>query len=111
MLLHENLMESKTETMKALRVAQDIVPVSEFKAQAAELLRRVSTTGQPLVITQNGKPAGVLLSPAAYDELAERAQFIAAVQEGLADSEAGRLTDHASVAAEMKRRFRARPQR
>jgi len=97
--------------MKALKIAQDIVPVSQFKAQAAELLRRVTTTGQPLVITQNGKPAGVLLSPAAFDELTERAQFIAAVQEGLADSEAGRVTDQATVAAEMKGRYRARPAR
>jgi prevent-host-death family protein len=97
--------------MKALKIAQDIVPVSEFKAQAAELLRRVTTTGQPLVITQNGKPAGVLLSPASFDELTERAQFIAAVQEGLADSEAGRVTDQATVAAEMKGRYRARPAR
>lgn len=85
--------------------------MSEFKAQAAELLRRVAVTGQPLVITQNGKPAGVLLSPAAFDELAERAQFMAAVAEGLADSEAGRVTDQATVAAEMKGRYRARPAR
>ena len=97
--------------MKSLRIAQDIVPVSEFKAKAAELLRRVAATGQPLVITQNGKPAGVLLSPAAFDELAERARFVAAVQDGLADSEAGRVTDHATVAAEVKGRYRARPAR
>ncbi|MCC6751330.1 MAG: type II toxin-antitoxin system Phd/YefM family antitoxin [Deltaproteobacteria bacterium] len=97
--------------MKALRVSEDIVPVSEFKAQAAEWLRRLTTTGQPLVITQNGKPAGVLLSPEAYDELAERARFVAAVEDGLADSQAGRLTDQATLAAELKARYRARPRR
>jgi len=52
-------------------------------------------TGQPLIITQNGKAAGVLLSPAAFDELTERARLAAAVEEGLADSLAGRVTDHA----------------
>ncbi len=94
--------------MKPIRVAEDIVPVSEFKAQAAEWLRRVTTTGQPLVITHNGRPAGVLLSPEAFDRLAERARFVDAVQEGMDDSEAGRVTDQATVAAEMKRRYRAR---
>lgn len=97
--------------MKALRIAEDIVPVSEFKAQAAELLRRLSTSGQPLVITQNGKAAAVLLSPALFDQLSERARFVEAVQEGLADSEGGRVTDQASLAAEMKSRYRRRPAR
>lgn len=42
------------------------------------------------MITQNAKPAGVVLSPAAFNELAERQEFIAAVQEGIADEQAGR---------------------
>jgi len=42
------------------------------------------------VITQNGKPAGVLLSPTAFDELSERQDFLAAVQDGMADERAGR---------------------
>jgi prevent-host-death family protein len=37
------------------------------------------------MITQNGKAAGVLLSPAQFDELSERAKFVASVDEGLAD--------------------------
>ncbi|NOY92975.1 MAG: hypothetical protein GXP55_17465 [Deltaproteobacteria bacterium] len=42
------------------------------------------------MITQNGKPAGVLLSPTAFDELSERQDFLAAVQDGMADERAGR---------------------
>ena len=76
--------------MARLRVSEDIVPISDFKAQASEWLRRIAGSGRPLVITQNGKPAGVLLSPAAFDELAERQPFLAGVQEGMADEQAGR---------------------
>ena len=76
--------------MTKLRVSEDIVPVSDFKARASVWLRRIAGSGHPLVITQNGKAAGVLLSPAAFDELAERQQFLAAVQEGMADEQAGR---------------------
>ena len=76
--------------MAKIRVSKDIVPVSEFKAQASEWLRRIAGSDHPLVITQNGKAAGVLLSPAAFDELTERQQFLAAVQEGMADEQAGR---------------------
>lgn len=91
--------------MRSVRISQDIISVSDFKSQAADWLRRVSETNQPLVITQNGKAAGVLLSPAEFDRLSERARFVAAVNEGLADADAGRLRDHEEVVARMRARL------
>lgn len=90
--------------MRAVRISEDIVPVSDFKSQAAGWLKRVGQTGQPLVLTQNGKAAGVLLSPAHFDQLTERARFVAAVEAGLADSEAGRVHSHADVLDQVRRR-------
>jgi len=95
--------------MRAVRVSEDFVPISEFKAQAADWLRKVSETGAPVVVTQNGKPAGVLLSPRSFDALTEQARFVAAVEEGLAGAEAGRVHSHASVARRMKSRFGGKP--
>jgi prevent-host-death family protein len=97
--------------MRSVRVSEDIVPVSDFKAQAADWLKRIAETGQPLVITQNGKAAGVLLSPAQFDALSERAQFRAAIDEGLADLTAGRVHSHAAVVADLNKRRRARSAR
>ncbi len=90
--------------MARIRVSEDVVTVSDFKAKASDWLRRIAGSGHPLVITQNGKPAGVLLSPAAFDELSERQQFLAAVQEGMADEQAGRghTTDEVFAAAERR---------
>ncbi len=93
--------------MKPLRVAENIVPVSEFKAKAAEWLQRLSENGEPVVITQNGKAAGVLLAPGVYDALTERIRFIGAVEKGLEDVESGRTTSHLRVVEEMRRRFGA----
>ena len=91
--------------MRPLRVSENIVPVSDFKAGAADWLRRLAESSEPVVITQNGKAAAVLLSPAAYDELTERYRFVSSVEQGLADVEAGRSTPHAELVAEMHRRF------
>lgn len=91
--------------MRPVRISENFVPVSEFKAQAAEWLRKIGEGGAPLVVTQNGKPAGVLLSPEAFDELTDRARFVAAVNEGLADAEAGRVHSDAAVAKRMAARF------
>ena len=71
--------------MRAVRISEDIVPVSDFKAQAPDWLKRVADTGQPVVITQNGKAAGVLVSPAEFDRLCERAGLLDAIDAGLAD--------------------------
>ncbi len=77
--------------MKAMRVSDGIVPIGEFKAQAARWLRRLADRNQPLVITQNGRPAGVLISPAEFDRFQERQRFLESVAAGVADAEAGRL--------------------
>jgi prevent-host-death family protein len=94
--------------MKHLKVSENFVPISEFKAQAAEWLRRADESNAPVVVTQNGRPAGVLLSPAAFDQLTDRARVVAAIEEGLADEAAGRVHSHADLVKELKARVRAR---
>ena len=91
--------------MRALRVSEDFVPVSEFKAQAADWLRKLGEGHAPVVVTQNGRPAGVLLSPRAFDELVDSARLVAAVNEGLEDAAAGRVVGHDRVVARMKARY------
>jgi prevent-host-death family protein len=90
--------------VRAVRISEDIVPVSDFKAQAANWSKRVADTGQPVVITQNGKAAAVLVSPSEFDRLCERAGLLEAIDAGLADEKAGRVVSHGAVVAEMKRR-------
>ena len=91
--LNSDLYAPIISSMRAIKVAEDIVPVGEFKGQAARWLRHAAETGQPVVITQNGKPAGVLVSPTEYDRLTERERFLESVALGLADAEAGRTMD------------------
>lgn len=91
--------------MRPVRISENFVPISDFKAQAADWLRKIGESGAPLVVTQNGRPAGVVLSPEAFDALTEQARFVRAVGEGLAEAEAGRVHDHAAVKARMKARF------
>jgi prevent-host-death family protein len=91
--------------MDHLKVSENIVPLSEFKARAAEWLKKIAQTGAPVVITQNGRAAAVLLSPGEFDALTERARFLQAVAEGIADAGKGRLTDHETMVAEMTSRY------
>lgn len=90
--------------MKQISVSNDIVPVGEFKTNISKWLKSIREKGHPLVITQNGKPAGVLLSPSEYDELVYKKLFIESVNRGLADADAGRVHSTKEVREEFKRR-------
>ena len=77
--------------MKQISVANDIIPVGKFKTKISQWLRNIQNNGKPLIITQNGIPAGVLLSPKEYDELVYRKEFLDSVYRGLTDAISGRV--------------------
>lgn len=79
--------------MKNLRLSKDVVPIGEFKSQAAHWLEQLKRNGDSLIITQNGKTAGVLMSPIEFDRMVERERFLTSIAKGLADAEAGRVMD------------------
>ncbi|MDA3785644.1 MAG: type II toxin-antitoxin system Phd/YefM family antitoxin [Deltaproteobacteria bacterium] len=77
--------------MNSIHVSENIVSLTDFKNQASKMLRRVQSSHRPIIITQNGRAAGVLISPAEFDQLSEQCRFIQAVQSGLSDVEQGRV--------------------
>lgn len=91
--------------MKPIQIAEDIVPLADFKARASRLFRQIREEQRPVIITQNGKPAAVLITPEEFDRLGERDRFLAALREGLADSNAGRLIDDEELGAELDAEF------
>lgn len=79
--------------MKTPQISEDVLPIAKFKTHASEVLKKLQDTQRPIVITQNGKPTAVIITPEEFDRLYEREQFIRAVNNGLADVEAGRVID------------------
>lgn len=97
--------------MKALNVSEDIIPIAQVKAHLAETVRRVKSTGAPVVITQNGVPAAVLIAVADFDQEAERGRFVASIERGLADVTAGRVYDQSEVDAAIGRALSSKRRR
>ena len=90
-------------SVKRVQISRDIVPMADFKVHAARYLRNLHEGRRPLIITQNGKPAAVVVTPEEFDRLCEEREFLASVRQGLADAEAGRLID----GEELERRLNA----
>jgi prevent-host-death family protein len=91
--------------MKPVLLSEDVLPIGEFKTQASRVLRKLRQSQRPVVITQNGKPAAVLITPEEFDQMRERDRFVAAVREGLADSKAGRVLEDDEVERILDERF------
>ncbi len=93
--------------MKHLNISNDIVPIGEFKSSISKWLKNIQNTGHPLVITQKGRPAAVLLSPSEYDELVYKRHFLDSVDRGFSDAESGSVYSRKELKKELdKRRLR-----
>jgi prevent-host-death family protein len=71
---------------------RDIHPLTDFKRNTAEFLHQLRETGEPVVLTINGKAEIVVQDARSYQrlhELAERLETIQAVRVGLASADRG----------------------
>jgi prevent-host-death family protein len=79
-----------------INLEKGIDSLTNFKRQTAEYLERLHKTGEPVVLTVNGKAQVVVQHAGAYQKLVdaaarvEREETLAAIREGLADMKAGR---------------------
>lgn len=90
--------------MKRISISNDIVPIGEFKSCISKWFRNIRNTGHPLVITQNGKPAGVLISPSEYDALVYKKLFVESVDRGLSDANSNSVYSTVELQAELQKR-------
>jgi len=84
-----------------------VVPFTEARARLTELLDEVNERHEHVVITRNGRPAGVVLSSDEYEALAETLEVLAddeameALRESEADVRAGRTYSLEEVRREL----------
>lgn len=90
--------------MRTLSIANDIVPIAEFKTNISSWFKKLQQSDHPLIITHNSKPAGVLLSPTEYDALVYRKSFLDSVDRGMEDLSSSRVC----TTAELKKEFAKR---
>ena len=66
--------------MPRIRLTDDVRPLSEFRANVAAFVQRVRKTGRPMVLTQHGRSAAVLVDVEAYEDLLERVEVLQDIQ-------------------------------
>ena len=87
--------------MKNLDLIEDIRPVSDFRANTAECIGRVTESRRPLVLTQHGRSAVVVLDVNEYQALIERLALLEDLAASEADVREGRTLPHAKAKREL----------
>lgn len=88
-----------------MNLALDIKPISYIKANAAETLRRLKESKNPVVITQNGESAAVLLDVESYQEMSDAFGLLKLLEASEAEARAGEAADAADALAGIKARL------
>lgn len=78
----------------------DIMPVTDLRQGAARALKRLRASKQPLVITQRGRAAAVMLSVEAYEKSEHERQLLRLLARGEKEIKAGVTYDLKSVLSE-----------
>jgi prevent-host-death family protein len=83
-----------------MATAPESVPLTEFRDNAAAVMQRVQQTGKPLLITDEGTTAAVLLAVDAYEQAERERQLLRLLVRGEQEIAAGVGYDLEAVLAE-----------
>jgi prevent-host-death family protein len=100
----DHQIQCKLDEDMMLDIANDIRSLSDFKRNTVHLLDRIRKTGNPMVLTVNGKAELVVQDAEAYQALLDRIETIEGIQRGLADVKAGRTKPAPQVFARLRRK-------
>ncbi|POR56046.1 prevent-host-death family protein [Paraburkholderia eburnea] len=79
-----------------------VKPISYLKSHAAEVVREISESGEPMLITQNGEAKVVVQDAQAYEDTQQTLALLKLLTLGRKDIEAGRVTPANEVFAELE---------
>ena len=79
-----------------MKLSRDIQSLSVFKRDSSKYLKQIKKTGEPLVLTVNGKAAAVVLDPDSYQSYLREKDWqdtMTALRQAREDVKVGRVQD------------------
>jgi antitoxin YefM len=88
--------------MTEVRLSRDVRPLSEFRANVAAFVEKVQATKQPMILTQHGRSAVVLLGIDSYERLIDTVELLRDVRGAEKQIVEERGREHARVEARLR---------
>lgn len=90
--------------MNTLNLAEDILPVSEFRADINSMIQKTKKTHRPIVLTQHGKTSAVVMDINDYQRLVYEKQIIEDIKLAKQQVKEGKTYTTAEMKAMLKKR-------
>ena len=87
--------------MPKVKPSEDIQPLSTFRANAASLVQQVRETKRPLVLTQHGRSAAVVLDVEEYEAMVEQIELLRDVRQAEYELDSGQGIDLDNAEAQL----------
>ena len=76
------------------KLSEDVVPLTEFRNSAAEMLEKLKKTRRPLILTQRGRSAAVVEDIKEYENKMELLELLRSIVRGVEAAEQGDRISH-----------------
>jgi prevent-host-death family protein len=86
---------------KPVRFSENIKPISYLKSEAAQVVKDLTESGEPLIITQNGEAKLVVMDVVSYESMQQTMAMLKLVSMARKDKAAGNFMDAANLFAEI----------
>ena len=91
--------------MRRIQLNEDIKPLSEFRSNARAYIDKVRKTKRPLVVTQRGKSAAVILDVDEYESLLEKIELLLDIQIAEGQIKEGKGLEHDDAKIQVLRKI------
>jgi antitoxin YefM len=88
--------------MAALRPSTDVLPVTEFRANTSSMLTRLQATKRPVVLTQHGRGAAVVMDVSVYEGMLDEIAILRDIRIAEDQIARGEVIPHDEVVARLK---------
>lgn len=78
----------------------EIIPITDLRQDAAAVLERVRRSARPVVITQRGRAAAIMITPESFERSENERQILKLLARGESEIAKGKGFDLDSVLAE-----------
>lgn len=85
-----------------MRYSEQIKPISYLKANMAEVMVKLTESGSPMIITQNGEAKAVIQCIESYEKTQETLALLKILALGQQQVESGEVNDIKSVVQRLK---------
>lgn len=83
-----------------MNIIPNIIPVTDLRQDATSILRKANASQQPIVITQRGRAAAVLIGIEAYEQSQQEREILHLLARGEKEIKEGQGLSLASILAE-----------